>query len=45
MLRTLHSIPALIASLLLVLVALTGSALSVFPALERRVRPTRAIVR
>lgn len=35
MLRTLHSIPALIASLLLVLVALTGSALSVFPALER----------
>lgn len=35
MLRTLHSIPALIASLLLVLVALTGSVLSVFPALER----------
>lgn len=35
MLRTLHSIPALIASLLLVLVALTGSVLSVFPAFER----------
>jgi sulfite reductase (NADPH) flavoprotein alpha-component len=35
MLRTLHSIPALMASLLLVLVALTGSALSVFPAFER----------
>jgi sulfite reductase (NADPH) flavoprotein alpha-component len=35
MLRTLHSIPALIASLLLVLVALTGAALSVFPAFER----------
>lgn len=35
MLRTLHSIPALIASLLLVLVALTGSVLSVFPAVER----------
>lgn len=35
MLRTLHSIPALIASLLLVLAALTGSVLSVFPAFER----------
>lgn len=35
MLRALHSIPALIASLLLVLVALTGSVLSVFPAAEQ----------
>ncbi len=35
MLRTLHSIPALVASLLLVLVALTGAVLSVFPAVER----------
>lgn len=34
MLRTLHSIPGLIAALLLALVALTGSVLSVFPALE-----------
>lgn len=35
MLRKLHSIPALIATLLLVVVALTGSLLSTFPALER----------
>ncbi|MGM9490296.1 PepSY domain-containing protein [Ideonella sp. YS5] len=35
MLRKLHSIPALFAGLLLVLVALTGSVLSLFPALER----------
>ncbi|MCW5657747.1 MAG: PepSY domain-containing protein [Burkholderiaceae bacterium] len=34
MLRTLHSIPGLIAALLLALVAVTGSVLSVFPALE-----------
>lgn len=35
MLRQLHSIPGLVAALLLVIVALTGSVLSVFPALER----------
>lgn len=35
MLRTLHSIPGLIAALLLVVVALTGSMLSVFPTLDR----------
>ena len=35
MLRKLHSIPGLIAALLLVVIALTGSVLSVFPALER----------
>jgi sulfite reductase (NADPH) flavoprotein alpha-component len=35
MLRRLHSTPGLIAALLLVLVALTGSVLSVFPTLER----------
>lgn len=35
MLRTLHSIPGLIAALLLAVVALAGAALSVFPALER----------
>lgn len=35
MLRTLHSIPALIISLLLVVIALTGAVLSVFPTLER----------
>lgn len=34
MLRTLHSIPGLIASLLLVVVALAGSVLSVFPTLD-----------
>lgn len=37
MLRTLHSIPALFASLLLVLAGLTGSVLSVFPAFEQAV--------
>ena len=35
MLRKLHSTPGLIAALLLLVVALTGSVLSVFPALER----------
>jgi sulfite reductase (NADPH) flavoprotein alpha-component len=35
MLRKFHSIPGLFAGLLLVLVALTGSVLSLFPALER----------
>jgi sulfite reductase (NADPH) flavoprotein alpha-component len=35
MLRTLHSIPGLIVSLLLVVIAAAGTALSVFPALER----------
>lgn len=35
MLRTLHSIPALFASLFLVLAALTGAVLSVFPAFEQ----------
>ena len=35
MLRTLHSIPGLIVALLLVLVALSGAVLSVFPTLER----------
>lgn len=35
MLRQVHWIPALVAALLLVVVALTGSVLSVFPALER----------
>jgi sulfite reductase (NADPH) flavoprotein alpha-component len=35
MLRTLHAIPALIAALLLIVVALAGAALSVFPTLER----------
>ena len=35
MLRKLHSIPGLIAALLLMVVALTGAVLSVFPALER----------
>ncbi len=35
MLRKLHSTPALIAGLLLLVVALTGSVLSVFPALDR----------
>lgn len=35
MLRTLHSVPALIATLLLLVVALAGAALSVFPAIER----------
>jgi sulfite reductase (NADPH) flavoprotein alpha-component len=35
MLRQLHSIPGLVAGLLLVVVALTGSVLSVFPTLER----------
>ncbi len=35
MLRQLHSLPALFAALLLLVVALTGSVLSVFPALER----------
>lgn len=35
MLRQLHSIPGLIAALLLAVVALTGSVLSVFPALEQ----------
>lgn len=35
MLRRLHSLPGLVAALLLVLVALTGAVLSVFPALER----------
>jgi sulfite reductase (NADPH) flavoprotein alpha-component len=35
MLRKLHSVPGLIAALLLTLVALTGAVLSVFPALER----------
>jgi sulfite reductase (NADPH) flavoprotein alpha-component len=34
MLRQLHSIPGLVAALLLAVVALTGSVLSVFPALE-----------
>ena len=34
MLRRLHSIPGLVAALLLAVVALTGSVLSVFPALE-----------
>lgn len=35
MLRTLHSIPGLIVALLLVVIATAGTALSVFPALER----------
>ena len=35
MLRRLHSLPGLFAALLLMLVALTGAVLSVFPALER----------
>ncbi len=35
MLRTLHSIPGLIAALLLVVLAITGSVLSVFPTLEQ----------
>lgn len=35
MLRKLHSIPGLIAALLLMVVALSGAVLSVFPALER----------
>jgi len=35
MLRRLHSIPGLVAALLLAVVALTGSMLSVFPALEQ----------
>ena len=39
MLRQLHSIPGLVAGLLLVLLALTGSMLSVFPALERAQAP------
>lgn len=42
MLRKLHSLPALIAALLLVVVALTGSLLSVFPALERAQTPPGA---
>ncbi len=40
MLRTLHSIPALFASLLFVLAALTGSVLSVFPAFEQASSPS-----
>ncbi|WP_029921588.1 PepSY domain-containing protein [Nevskia soli] len=35
MLRTLHAVPGLIATLLLLVVALAGAALSVFPAAER----------
>ena len=34
MLRQLHSIPGLVAALLLALVGLTGSVLSVYPGLE-----------
>jgi sulfite reductase (NADPH) flavoprotein alpha-component len=43
MLRALHSIPALIATLLLVVVALGGAALSVFPTLERMQAPAGAL--
>ena len=44
MLRKFHSIPGLVAALLLALVALTGTALSVFPALERAQAPQAAAV-
>ena len=43
MLRALHSIPALIATLLLLVVALGGAALSIFPTLERMQAPAEAL--
>lgn len=44
MLRKLHSLPGLVAALLLAVLALTGSVLSVFPALDRAQAPAAAAI-
>jgi sulfite reductase (NADPH) flavoprotein alpha-component len=42
MIRKLHRWPALLAAVLLIVLALSGSVLSVFPAMERIAAPTAA---